>query len=174
MVKDYKGSLIDSPANIIVHQANCMHTFGNGLAKVIKEKYPEAFEVDLTTPKSLEKMGGFSYEFIERDSRIVINLYGQGKWGRDMRYTNYEAVAVGLLQIKFFIQDVLSKFIKYEDQFAKKKLINDSGISSNVILGFPYKMGCGTGGADWRVIRAMIDAEFEAVPYDVLICKLPE
>ena len=43
MIKIVKGNLLDATEDIIAHQVNCMGVMGSGLAKQIRNKYPEVY-----------------------------------------------------------------------------------------------------------------------------------
>ena len=48
--------------DVIVHGCNCMCTMGAGIAKQIKQKFPEAYRVDCQTKKGdRSKLGTISY-----------------------------------------------------------------------------------------------------------------
>lgn len=40
-IKHITGNVLDSDAPIIAHQVNCMGVMGAGVAKCIREKYPD-------------------------------------------------------------------------------------------------------------------------------------
>lgn len=45
MIKIREGNLFDSNADIIAHQVNCQGIMGSGVARQIKKKYPEVFNM---------------------------------------------------------------------------------------------------------------------------------
>ncbi len=152
MIECVSTNIFESSANVIVHQANCFHTMGAGIAKEIKQRYPEAYEADLLTKKGdSTKLGTFSQAH-GKDLRTIVNLYGQYFYGRDKRYTNYEAVYNGLSKVN-------STFSRLEHPF--------------IVLAIPYKMGCNNAGGSWRVVSAMIYDIFEDSNLKVLICGCP-
>lgn len=150
MITEINKNLLElGEAEVIIHQANCFHTMGTGIAKAIKEMYPEAYEADLRTDRGRpSKLGEISYatrKLIEFPyERHIVNLYGQFYYGRKMRYTNYEAVAIGLARIKKMFE--------------------------NKVLALPFKMGCNNAGGDWRVVRAIIESELS--DNEVFICRI--
>lgn len=82
MLKIVKGDLIklaqEGNFNIIVHGCNCFHTMGAGIAKQIKEQYPEAYKADLKTPFGDDKkLGTYSVMLGKRFN--IINAYTQFK-----------------------------------------------------------------------------------------------
>ena len=65
-MKTVKGDLIklalDKRFDVIIHGCNCMCEMGAGIAKVIRSRFPEAYEADLKTEKgSRDKLGTISY-----------------------------------------------------------------------------------------------------------------
>ena len=53
---------------IIIHGCNCFRSFGAGIAKSIKERYPEAYEADLNTGHGdKNKLGHYSYAKLSDD-----------------------------------------------------------------------------------------------------------
>jgi O-acetyl-ADP-ribose deacetylase (regulator of RNase III) len=119
----------------IIQSCNCFHVQGAGLAKQISTKYPEALIADKGTGKGdMTKMGKFSIaKTQESPVKYVFNLYGQYNYGRDKRYTSYDAVVDGLERIK----------IKAKELGLKK-------------LGLPCGMGCRLGGANWEIVKVII------------------
>ncbi len=140
MIYDIDANLLEYPLQGIIHQANCFQTMGAGIAKRIKEKYPEAFEADLKAGGRGEskRLGTFSVGQCLRDGKYIFNLYGQFNYGHYARFTSYDAVCNGLVKIA---------------RYAVENHINT--------LGLPKNMGCVNGGASWRIVRAIIEDVFE-------------
>lgn len=66
--------------DVIVHGCNCFCTMGAGIAKTIKDVFPEAYEADIQTEKgSRDKLGGISYVVLNRNGYeiTVVNGYTQ-------------------------------------------------------------------------------------------------
>src|SRR3954462_12210839 len=101
MIEIHEGSIFEAPIDIIIHQCNCQNTMGKGIAKEIKKRYPRAAAVDRMTQKGdYKKLGQFTFaDADENQKQMVINLYGQFRYGRDKRYTDYKAVRRGLENI---------------------------------------------------------------------------
>lgn len=147
MITEVDTNLLEYPVDGIIHQCNCHHTMGGGIAFRIKNKFPEAYEADLTTPcGDKSKLGTFSVAVLPSNYHIY-NMYSQFFIGMG-RMTNYEAVATGLSAIK-----------RHASSAGLKK------------LGLPKFMGCRLGGGDWRVVRAIIDVEFADDPMELFICN---
>lgn len=136
-----KGDLIklaiDGEFDVIVHGCNCFCTMGAGIAKTIKQKFPEAFEADLETIKGdKSKLGKISYAVVKINNRdlIIINGYTQFDWKGNGQKANYDA-----------IRDVF-KIIKQ----------NFTGLK----IGYPA-IGAGLAGGNWQVISKIINEELK-------------
>lgn len=149
MIYEVDANLLEYPVDGIVHQANCFHTMGGGIALSIRNKYPEAYEADLSTKKGdPSKVGTFSLAVLPSNLHIY-NMYSQFSLGFG-RHTEYTAVVNGLERVRdHAIENGLKK------------------------LGLPRYMGCKLGGGYWPVVRAIIDEVFgaEDCPIDLYICN---
>lgn len=133
MIEICYGDLLESDVQVIIHQCNCFHTFGSGLAKQIKEKYPTAYEADLKTKFADKyKLGTFSYS--KQNGKIIVNLYSQFRYGNEGNYTDYESLEDGLYDIFYWCK------------------IN--GIKK---IGIPYLIGCGLAGGDERIVMKICE-----------------
>ena len=75
---------------------------------------------------------------------MIANLCGQDDYGRDKRYTDYEA---------------LQKCFDNVYYFCETNNINR--------IALPYKMGCGLGGGDWNVVMSLLAYTFGNGKIDV-------
>lgn len=107
---------------------------GSGLAKQIKDRFPNNFKIYKKLCLKEKALLGKCLVVKEND-KIIANLFGQDKFGRDKKYTNYDAFKLGIKRL----------FLKAE--------------SENYSIAIPYKIGCGLGGGDWRVIYNIIEQE---------------
>lgn len=79
----YDTDLFTFPTHILIQGCNCFNTMGAGIAKIIKDKYPEAFEVDKKTTKgNRDKLGSFTYADVNPDNekgkiKYIVNAYSQ-------------------------------------------------------------------------------------------------
>lgn len=154
MVKYVKGNLLDSNCDYICHQVNCQGVMGSGIAKQIKERWPEVYEkyrreyeMHLRHNRNPEyQLGNIDMIRVNDDKNCVINMYSQRSYGYDgKRYTSYDAFANALELIKAYT-------------------LNDATI------GFPKNIGCGLGGGSWEVVSALIEdilgKEYEVYIYE--------
>ena len=140
MVKEIKGDLLKADVHVICHQVNCQGKMNSGIAKSIREKYPQVYHdygmlCAVTQPEKL--LGEVQPVFIEDDNLIVVNMFSQLNYGYDgRRYTSYDAI--------------WSCFNKINSYIPKDK-----------IIGFPARIGCVRGGANWEVVKKMIEEVFK-------------
>lgn len=142
-------NIFDGGAQGIIHQANCFNTMGSGIARQIREKYPEAYDADCATVSGdYKKLGTFSWIKTNDGKFHIYNCYSQYRYGRDTRHTNYEAIYTGLCSI---------------EQHAKA-----NGLTS---LSLPHNMGCMLGGGSWHIVNAIIEDIFDGNSIDLYICR---
>lgn len=136
----------------IIHQANIYRTFGAGIARAIRSKFPYAFQADFETIQAdEEKIGFFSVGFppVASNSPFVYNLYSQE--GLAPSHTNYNAMYDGLRQI-----------VRHLQVFNIKR------------VGLPYQMGCGLADGNWEIVKVIIEQAFAGSGIEVIIVKLPD
>ena len=140
-MKIVKGDLIKlalkGEFDVIVHGCNCFCTMGAGIAKTVKNKFPEAYEADLKIEKGDQsKLGTISFAELnlENGKLIVVNGYTQFNWKGSGRKANYDA-------IRNVFREVKNKF-------------------SDLRIGYPA-IGAGLARGNWDVISKIIEEELE-------------
>lgn len=153
MIKLITGDMLEAPLDAFMHQANCFCTMGSGVAKSVREKYPEVYAADCKTVKGDKtKLGTFSFAHTH-DAKIGYNLYSQYDFGHDgKQYTNYDAMRTGFIAIKKHLENIIP--------FAT--------------LGMPCRMGCTRGGGNWILVLAMVYEIFDNTPLTVVVCEFKE
>lgn len=150
MIKIVQGDLLKSDCDIIMHQCNCYLQMGAGITKQIKEKYPQVYTADKSfpIPIGLERLGKFSYA-TDKD-RLIINLYGQGSYGRTKVHTEYD-----------HFQKALEDAIKMVKEFRP-----------NAKIGLPYGIGSGLAGGNWNIVSGIIDEVSDCENITIYLYKL--
>ena len=157
MVHYVKGNLLDSDCDYICHQVNCQGAMNSGIAKQIRERWPEVYrayrknyEHHIQIGVSPEEMlGNIGTVLTDDYKRCIVNMYAQRSYGYDARrYTSYDA-------------------------FAECLNLISSTISHGFTIGFPKNIGCGLGGGNWKVISALIE-ELLGKDYEVYIYELED
>lgn len=138
MLKHTKGNLLDlaeaGEFDVVVQGCNCFNTMGGGIAREIRERYPDVAEVDaLTTRGDYNKLGNYTKGIVNVDDShafVIINAYTQFEMskGEDV----FEYVAFGL---------ILQKLER---------------LYGNYSIGLPY-IGMGLAGGKKEVIMPMIE-----------------
>ena len=149
MYKLIKGDLVNSNIDVIIHQTNCFKTMGAGIAKQIKEVYPEVYvnDVEYQTKNGAKKIFGTIICTRLHDNRICINMYSQYRYGKEQRQTDYEKFALCLAKVASGMKK-MPKELK---------------------IGFPYGIGCGNAGGDWKIIEDLIRKFSDMVEQEVYI-----
>ena len=152
MIHYIKGNLLDSNCDYICHQVNCQGVMGSGIAKQIRERWPEVYEgyrrfCEHYGQHDTKKLLGKVYRGrINGDDKCVLNMFSQDTYGYDgSRFTSYDAFAHCLEVIREYPL-----------------------ISKSSSIGFPKNIGCGLGGGNWKVISALIE-EILGEEYEVYI-----
>lgn len=107
-MKHAKGDLLAMARNgefdIIVHGCNCFCTMGSGIARQIREEYPEAYKVDCETEAGdRNKLGDFT-AVTTKDGFAIVNGYTQYSFNRGganedvFEYDAFEILLANLLE----------------------------------------------------------------------------
>ena len=149
-IKNIDGNLLDTDAELILHQVNCQGKMNSGVAKAIREKWPVVFDEYCKLCSSPFLKLGMCQPVSISDTQKVINMFSQDKYGYDGEmYTSYDAV---------------NKCFKYT-----KGYMQSNGFKR---IAIPYKMCSCRGGANWDVIMALLKANFEDSDITIEIWKL--
>lgn len=152
MLKIIHGDLIklalSGDFDVIVHGCNCFNTMGAGIAKTIKQTFPEAYRADLNTAKgSKSKLGTYTKAIC--NNVTIINAYTQhGYWGKN--------------NPDLFEYNVFSKILKsLKTEFTGKR------------FGFPL-IGCGLAGGNEDQIIGMLETELADTEDVTLVLFQPQ
>lgn len=130
MLKYHKGDLFSTSDPIIAHGCNSMGVMGSGVAKIIRSKYPGAYDI---YSKSLRALGtNIIYHHFDK---IIVNMITQERYGRDIteRYVSYDA-----------IDSCFKHLIEWMIKFNYKT------------VSIP-KIGAGLGNGNWNIISEIIE-----------------
>ena len=138
------GDIFKSDANIICHQVNLHGIMRSGIAKTIREKFPNVYEeYRLYTPKA--KLGDILIVNTNK-SLLIANLYGQRRCSLTRNVTSYKYITKCLNKAK--------EYAKY----------------NNLKIAVPYGMSCVGAGGNWDKMLRILNQVFS--DYDVYIYKL--
>lgn len=117
---------------IVCNPVNCTGVMGDGLAKQVKDKFPE---VDFLYWQKCDafKTGNLgSIQFcscLEKAGYIIANVFSQNEYGKKGFYTDYKALRAVFLNLRGM---------------------------DNIVVRIPYKMGCGLGEKEWKTVKGII------------------
>ena len=116
--------------DVIGHGCNCFCNMGAGIAKSIKESFPEAYKADRQTPYAdVTKLGKMS--FGKQGDLVILNLYTQFDTGKGLK-AHYDAIRECMKAVK--------------KRYSGKR------------IGLPL-IGAGLAGGDWNIISKIIEDE---------------
>lgn len=160
-MKIVNGNLVtlalDGKFDVIIHGCNCFNTMGAGIAKEIKSKFPEAYQIDCKTIKGdMSKLGNITYADIKRPNKYKINIKISEKKEINVgEGYNQLSIVNGYTQFSYYGKKCLVDYDAVRKVFKKvKKLFADKRI------GYP-KIGAGLAGGDWSIIEKIINEELE-------------
>ena len=133
-----EGDLFDTTAKYICHQVNCKGKMGSGVAKQIRERYPEAYhsyrrrcEIFRNHGQTVNMLGQV-LQVATNDGRVICNLFAQNDYGYNGAcYTDYDAFHDCLMELR-------------------------KCVPAGSAIAMPYRIGCGLGGGDWDIVRGFI------------------
>jgi O-acetyl-ADP-ribose deacetylase (regulator of RNase III) len=135
-----QGDLFKTEIKTIVHGCNAQGVMGSGVANIIREQYPEAYERYRNEYEKHNYLKLGDIISVPCNYKFIVNAITQEYFGRDnKRYVSYDAV-----------DDVMVKLNKFYDIY---------GISE---IAMP-KIGAGLGNGSWEVIEAIIENRLDTV-----------
>ena len=159
MLREEIGNLVTGKYPVFCHQVNCKGVMGSGIARQIRNEYPEVYH----EYKFLCSNGNASLGKIQpvktSDGRVCMNMFAQYSYGRDGQYTNYEAFKKCLENLRTWMQK-------------NPGIVWAADKPEMVDIAFPKYIGCGLGGGNWDVIYGIIKDFAKSIPWNVVIVRL--
>jgi len=132
MIRYVKGDLLASNMGVIAHGCNCHGVMGAGIARQIRAKWPNVYEVYKLKHRVMGLELGTILPVRTLDDRLIVNCMTQGDFGNDGQYVDYGAVESCMMAI------------------------NASAENWGALeIGIPF-IGAGLGGGDWDRIEDII------------------
>lgn len=129
------GNLLDATEPAIVHGCNAQGVMGSGVAKAIRDKWPEVYETYRLHHVTRRLWLG-SVIRVRTPEFVILNAITQHQYGRDgSKYVSYDAVA---------------------EAFSRINEMGDGPVALPLI-------GAGLGGGKWSILSAIIEAECTSV-----------
>ena len=140
----FSSDLLESVAQIIAQQCNCTSKKSKGLATIIAKKFPYADFYSTRSSPSIPgtiKLAGNK----KKGGRFVIAMFAQYDPGKS----------------KSSGQDT----IKQREAWFQKCLEKISKIKGLKSIAFPYGIGCGLAGGEWKRYKSMLLEWGETIPH---------
>lgn len=167
MITTINKDILTVNKGVIVHSVNCIGGVG-GLAGAIARKWPknaEEYRAHVRNQKLPIMLLGSVFQVNVAHNVVVANLFGQNQVGTRERQTEYSALINGFKRIAQTCFDG-NDIVKISEYTGLEEFPNQL---SDIYI--PYKIGCGLGGADWKVVEEIIYKIFEHSFNNVFICK---
>lgn len=144
-----KGDLLQAPEKYILHGANAQGVMGSGVAKLIRAKWPSAYNVY----KASEQHNGMRLGVVtyaeQDDGKVILNGITQEFYGRDgKQYVDYDAVREVIQAVNWLVYGQCGEI---------------DGVAMP-------KIGSGLGGGDWGILSEIIELNslyFQPVVYEL-------
>ncbi len=136
MIHYIQGDLFETNATIIAHGCNCQGVMGSGVAKLVRDQYPEAYQRYLEKYEQEGWRLGEVQFVAQPNGKWIANCATQDEFlPRGICHANYDAIRACMIQLKTFARD--------------------RGLS----IAMP-KIGAGLAGGDWNVIESILNEVF--------------
>lgn len=148
-IKQRSGDLLElaraGEFDLIIHGCNCFCNMGAGIAKDIKQQFPQAYAADLATLSGdREKLGSYSQVLYQNGECkvIIVNAYTQYNWRGKGVKADYAAIK--------------NVFEKIACDFAGLR------------IAYPL-IGAGLAGGDWNTIAAIIEQALRGQDHTLVV-----
>lgn len=127
-----KGDLLSVKTGFIIHGCNAQGVMGSGVAKSVRQKYPEAYDKYVQDINSGMRLGEVSW-YLDKSGVQIGSAITQEFYGREnIRYVSYDAVDNTMSNVFFA-----------------------ANWKNNVRVSMPT-IGAGLGNGSWEVISEII------------------
>jgi O-acetyl-ADP-ribose deacetylase (regulator of RNase III) len=137
-----RADLFTTKVGAIMHGCNAQGVMGSGVAAVIRQKYPEAYEAYVRKHQEVGLICGRN-QYVRTNGKIIINAITQPNYGRGgFMYASYDAI---------------DRCMESLELGSERRGIKEVAMP---------RIGAGLGGADWNVVAAIIESRLKTVkPY---------
>lgn len=134
MIRYVKGDLLGAEQKIIIQGCNSMGVMGSGLARQIRSRYPNVYEIYALRYKTFGLELGDIIPVATVDGKIIVNAITQKYYGRDDKvYVSYDAITTCFTKL------------------------NERALDWEVSEMALPKIGAGLGHGDWILIEEIIN-----------------
>lgn len=149
MIKIIEDDILNSKSDIIAHQVNCKNVMNSGVAKTLRNTYPQIYNSYSKYCSIYKSKLLGSIQLVKISEQLIIcNMFAQDGYGRDKQYTNIDAFKLCLTKLKKYAED------------------------NNKTISLPYMIGCDRGGANWNEVYSIIEDLFKESTIELTLYKL--
>lgn len=142
MINVINGDILTASSGVLIHGCNPNGVMGHGLAKQIKEKWPDNFKAYQEFCGTMScRLGSYCLHY--DGNMTIVNMITQSNIGTNKRQVNYAYLAKGFIDLFDCLYD-------------------------GSIVHFPM-IGAGLGGGNWSIIYQIIN---DTDPHDRLVKNL--
>lgn len=159
-IKYFDGDVFTSDARLILHAVNCQGVMGSGVAKTVKERYPNVFfeyKNMCNTAHTTSSLLGEVQKVDISEKQSIVNCFTQD---------NYGAFAKGVPTS----YDAVNKCFKFVALMAMTIAASEHP-DGPLKIALPYGMCSVRGGACWNVILEMLKDAFKTLDVVIEIWK---
>ena len=114
MVEIKTGNVFDTDAKYICHQVNCKGKMASGVAKEVRERYPDAYWEYMSMWERSVGLGTSllgQAQFVKVEpNRTIVNCFAQDNYGYDGgQYTNIKALKLALSAVAAIAKQTIAK-----------------------------------------------------------------
>lgn len=149
MITYHDGDLLKSGCDVIAHQVNEYGVMGAGIAKQIRDKFPEVYEsykgmVEACREKGLNLYGTVHSIVTNQKHKYIANCFTQRNG-----VTDYNLLKTAVTQLR-----------------------GAALMSKAKTIGIPYKYGCGIARGDWKEVEKIWTDAFKDSDIELQIWRL--
>jgi O-acetyl-ADP-ribose deacetylase (regulator of RNase III) len=147
-MKHKDGDVFNTTATYIGHGINCVGLMGAGIAKTVREKYPQVYKEYKYLCDTDRLSPGTFFAYPVGDGKVIVNLTTQQKPGANAQYNH-----------------VFNALYTFSKQASDSNRIARSG----KVIAIP-EIGCGIGGLDLNMVYDIItfvERVFPEIEYEM-------
>lgn len=145
MIEYIKGDLFETDVKLIAHGCNALGVMGGGVAAIVRQRFPEAYEqYRKELFNETLQLGGVC--FVDSNGKTIANAITQASIGSGVQ-VSYAAIKSTMKLIREYM--------------------DENGITE---VAMP-KIGAGLAGGDWNIIEDTINATFPHLTVKVYVLE---
>ncbi len=166
-----KGNITDCPEgiNVISHGCNTHNIMGAGVAKALRNKWPETYEADI---RAYNRNLSFNQGNHEKTQQNLLGHFSttdelDNFKGGKVRIMNLYCQRLGINSLAGCPTDYNAVISAFRAAIVFLTL----NYKTQITVGIPYGMGCGLAGGSWDIYESIIKDAFKKTNMEVILVK---